>query len=149
MHVGDKGLVHRVGLSLTQTWCMCRVKKQARLRKRQEIGLPRAPLLFQASPLHAAWAGAVQMRRWTISRRQPLQFKPPEMIACTSRVIIAASRCGLQGMGSWRAAWHSTSMPDVLCQVEWPGLKCSSGGRGGKKTVSWFKTLWMLHHFHA
>lgn len=82
---------------------------------------------------------AVQMRRWTISRRWPLWFKPPEMIACTLRVIIAASHCGPQEMGSRHAAWHSTSMPDVLCQVEWPGLKCSAGGRRGKKPVSRFK----------
>lgn len=34
MHSGDKGLVHQVELSSTQMWCMCNVKKQARLCKR-------------------------------------------------------------------------------------------------------------------
>lgn len=41
------------------------------------------------------------------------------------------------GVRSWCAAQHSASMPDVLCQVKWPGLKRSARGMG-QNTAFWF-----------
>lgn len=76
------------------------------------------------------------MRRWAISRRQPLQFKPGE----DSMPFKSNNSCQpLRAPGDGILTCCMTFKKPAWCFVSNWMPKCSAGGSRGKKLSSWFK----------